>query len=109
MVSTLSGGRHRSRRGLHRADTYRTKSDGSSSQSYQASVPRMRLVDGISKVVAKLIEDGLDTGIVLLGDKVANEALESVSGAAESDGRKGSHSARVCDPMRHGVMRKDEY
>ncbi len=35
----------------------------------------MRLVDSIGKVIAELVEDGLDPGVVLLGDKVADEAF----------------------------------
>jgi hypothetical protein len=35
----------------------------------------MRLVDGVGEVVAELVEDGLDPGIVLLGDKLADEPL----------------------------------
>jgi len=92
--------------GSIKSRTYRTKSDGSSSQSYQAPVPRMRLVDGIGKVVTKLIEDGLDPGIVLLGDKVADEALEPVPGVSELDGPKGSQ-AGYATRVRHAVMTND--
>lgn len=35
----------------------------------------MRLVDGIGEVIAKLVEDGLDPGVVLLGDEVAYKPL----------------------------------
>lgn len=38
----------------------------------------MRLVDGVGKFVAELIEDGLDPGIVLLGDQLADDALQPV-------------------------------
>ncbi len=53
---------------LTRAETYRAKSNGGSGQAYQASVPCMRVVDGIGKVIAELVDDGLDPGVVLLGD-----------------------------------------
>ena len=33
----------------------------------------MRLMDSICKVIAELVEDGLDPGIVLLGNKIADE------------------------------------
>ena len=62
-------------RSLTRAETYRAKSNGGSGQAYQPPVPCMRLVDSIGKVVAELVEDGLDPGVVLLGDKVADEAF----------------------------------
>jgi hypothetical protein len=55
--------------------TYRTKGNSGSSQPYQPAVPRMRLMNGIGKLVTKLVEDCLDPGIVIFGDELANDAL----------------------------------
>ena len=55
--------------------TYRAKSNGGGGQSYQSSVPCMRLVDGIGEVITELVENGLDPGVVLLGDEVAYKPL----------------------------------
>jgi hypothetical protein len=35
----------------------------------------MRLVDGIGEVIAELVENGLDSGVVFLGDEVAYKPL----------------------------------
>lgn len=59
--------------------TYRTKGNGSSGQPYQTSVPGMRLVNGIGKVIAELIQDGLDATVVLDGDELADYALQPVA------------------------------
>jgi len=58
--------------------TYRTESDGCGSQAYQASVACMRLMDGISEVVAELVKHGFDSGIILGMDKFADNALKPV-------------------------------
>ena len=58
--------------------TYRAESDGCGSQAYQASVACMRLMDGISEVVAELVKHGFDSGIILGMDKFADNALKPV-------------------------------
>lgn len=45
--------------------TYRSQGDGGCSQAYEAAISCMRLMDGISELVAELVEDSLDPGIVL--------------------------------------------
>ena len=55
--------------------TYRAKGNGGGGQAYQTSVSCMRLVDGISKIIAELIEDSLDPGVVLVGDELADDTL----------------------------------
>lgn len=55
--------------------TYRAEGNGSGRQPYQAAVPCMWLMDGIGKVVAELVEDGLDPGVVICGDELADDTL----------------------------------
>jgi hypothetical protein len=38
----------------------------------------MGLVDGIGKLVAELVEDGLNSGVVACGDELADDPLESI-------------------------------
>lgn len=47
------------------------------SQAYQATVACMRLMNSICVVIAKLIEDGFDFGIVLGGDQLTNGTLQA--------------------------------
>lgn len=56
--------------------TYGTQSNGGSSQADQAAIAGMGLMDGIGKVVAQLLEDGRDPGVVSAGDQVADDALK---------------------------------
>ena len=60
---------------LRGQQTYRAEGDSGGGQADQPSVAGMGLVDGVRKVIAELVEDGLDPGVVLLGDKVADEAF----------------------------------
>jgi len=55
--------------------THRTESDRGSSQTYQASIPCMRLMNGISILVTELIKNSFDLGVVLGGDTFTNQTL----------------------------------
>ena len=57
--------------------TYRAECYCGGSQANQATVACMRLMDSISIVVAKLIEDGIDFDIVLGGDQLTNGTLQA--------------------------------
>lgn len=57
--------------------THGAEGNSGSSKAYQASIPCMRLMDGICIVVAELVENGIDPLPVLGGDQVANHALQS--------------------------------
>ena len=59
--------------------THRSKSNSRGSQTYQATVSRMRLMDSVRIVVAKLIDDGSDPGVVLRSDKLAYDAFEPIT------------------------------
>ena len=48
--------------------TYRAEGDSRGSQAYQASITSMRLMDSKGELVAELIENSLDFGIVLAGN-----------------------------------------
>lgn len=52
----------------------------------------MRLVDGIGKLVAELIENSLDPVVVLLSNELADDPLEPIPGGLESAmSRGGKH------------------
>jgi hypothetical protein len=55
--------------------TYRAKSNGRGGEAYQAAVSCMRLMDGICKIIAELIEHSLNPGVVLVGDELADDTL----------------------------------
>ena len=48
--------------------TYGAEGDSRGCQAYQASITSMRLMDGKGELVAELIENSLDFGIVLAGN-----------------------------------------
>lgn len=48
--------------------TYRSKSNSRGSQTYQATVSGMRLMNSICIIVTKLVDDGFNLGVVLSGD-----------------------------------------
>jgi hypothetical protein len=54
-----------------------TEGDSSGSQAYETSVAGVWLVYSIGELVAELVENGLDSGIVLAGNQLAYDALES--------------------------------
>jgi hypothetical protein len=58
--------------------THRSKSNSRGSQTYQATVSGMWLMDSICIVVTKLLEDGLNLGVVLSGSQLADNAFEPV-------------------------------
>jgi hypothetical protein len=58
--------------------THRSKSNSRGSQTYQATVSGMRLMDSICIVIAELVDDGLDLSIVLRDDQLADNAFEPV-------------------------------
>lgn len=51
-----------------RGATYRSKSNSRGSQTYQATVSGMRLMNSICIIVTKLIDDGFNLGVFLSGD-----------------------------------------
>lgn len=55
--------------------TYGAESNGGSSQAYETPIPGMGLVDGISKVIAELVQDGFDSGVVLCGNELSDDPL----------------------------------
>ena len=58
--------------------THRSKSNSRGSQTYQATVSGMRLMNSICIVIAKLVDDGLDLCIILRDDQLADNAFEPV-------------------------------
>jgi hypothetical protein len=52
--------------------TYRAEGNGSGCQPYQATVSCMWLMYRIGKVIAELIKNSLDPGVVLCGDELAD-------------------------------------
>lgn len=58
--------------------TYRTQGNGSSGQADQPTVAGMGLVDSVGIVVAQLVENGLNFGVILFGNYLANDALKTV-------------------------------
>lgn len=57
--------------------TYRAECYCGGSQAYQATVACMRLMNSIRVVVAKLIEDSFDFGIVLGRDQLTYGTLQA--------------------------------
>lgn len=58
--------------------SHRAQSNRRSCQSNQASIPGMWLVDGISVVVAELVNDFGDPLVVVLSQSIADVGLESI-------------------------------
>ncbi len=62
--------------------THRAEGNSSGSQAYKTTVSCMRLMNGICILIAELVKDGLNSGIVLGGNKLADHALQSVCAGA---------------------------
>jgi len=58
--------------------THRSKSNSRGSQTYQATVSGMRLMDSICIIVAQLVNDGFDLCVILHDDQLADNAFEPV-------------------------------
>lgn len=59
--------------------THRSQSDGSSSESYQSAISRMRLVHRIGILMAKLVDYSLYLVMFTFSDGFANDFFESGS------------------------------
>lgn len=71
-------------RGVSRNDgdkgvTHWTESDGRGSQSDQAPIASMGLMDSIGEVVDKLVENGCHPRVILGGGQLADNAFEPIS------------------------------
>lgn len=60
--------------------TYGAEGNSGSGEAYETAIACMRLVDGIGKVVAELVEDSLNPGVVLVGGELADHPLKSAAG-----------------------------
>jgi len=56
--------------------TYRAQGDGGGGQADEAAVAGVGLVHGIGIVVAQLMDDAGDAGVVVGGEGIADQALE---------------------------------
>lgn len=71
------------------ARKFGAEGDGGGGQAYEAPIASMRLVYGVGVLIAQLVKNGRDPGIVFCGDELTYDALEPGGGSACGKTRRG--------------------
>lgn len=93
---------------MRSTETHRTKCYGGSRQTYEAAISCMRLMHGIGKVVAELVQNLLYLGVVLVRNMLPNEPLKTVrlrlASMPEETLLVGARDSLRCGPAARGPL-----